>query len=1007
MKRRYLEVLLVVVIAIASTGSLVAQQADRGIITGLVTDTSGAAVPGAVVTVINERTSVKTEVATSLSGDYSTPPLILGTYTVQVRKEGFDLFLRRGITLESGAVYRQDAALRVGKVSQTVEVTAAPEMINPSTPEVSAVINERYYHDLPVIASQDMRLPEALLYVQPGFVPVAQTNFASFPSGTQFMSRMNGGQAMGIESYLDGASFGQGGNTNLTFESSPPYESVSEMRVDQSTFSAQIGRTSGGLISYTTKSGTSLLHGSAYEYNNNDSFNAIGETNGTPPSTKVNSYGFTLGGPVVIPKVYDGRKKTFFFFNADFTNKRRGVLPNYNLTSPIQSLRTGDFSSILNTADQVGTDALGRPVYAGEIFDPSTSRLVNGVPTRDGFGFDPATGLPSSGAANIILAGHPLLSSIAAKYTALIPQPERPGIQFNYAQRANDKSIDAKTIIARVDHSAFNDRLKLTTTVNWNTRPRITNCFALQGCDYTTKDTYIGNGYFQRIRAPLVHQQLDWIMRPNLFNHTTLAWEAMDHPNIALAANVGWQKKLGVKGLQEDTGGPPQVSFIGTIPFTQLGESQYTADDRPNRTQVLDDLTWTTGRHTVKVGIDYRHMIFARIDKWNVSGVWNFADRLTGGYDSLGNLLGTTGNSFASFLLGQVDSVNFTINNPVQFRGDYISPWVNDEIKVNPRLTLNLGLRWDYQTAMTEQYGRLSTFDPNTPNPGAGGIPGAMVFAGSGPGRTGLASFQKPVRDGWGPRVGFAYRMPGHVVNVIRGGYGIYYASVNMNQFASSPDIGFNTNPTAPNLTNGFAPAFYWDDGFPASNVIVPPLIDPTVANGTSPIALTADSFNLPRYQNWSLTVEREVAPNLLLDISYVGSKGTRLVNAGTSLGTLDNMNSPSVLGYGAAVLNSDINSQLAQEAGIQSPYPGFVGNVAQALRPWPQYQGINYWRTHWKQYLQRTGNQVAKAFLEGIAGRGQLHEVQTHYQCRVGHGQPEYRLAPRRLRGHSRPRRF
>ncbi len=924
------------------TGSAWAQQADRAIITGLVTDPSGASVPDAVVTVTNQSTNVETKVRTSSEGNYSTPPLILGTYSVKAEREGFEVTIQTGIVLQGGANYRQDLNLKSGSVTQTIEVKAQSELVNLSNAEISNVIDQRYYHDLPVVASQDMRLPEALLYAQPGFVPV---KFSSYPSGTGFMSRMNGGQAGAVESYLDGASFGQGGNTNLTFESSPPLEAIAEMKVNNSTFSAQVGRTSGGLVSYTTKSGTSQLHGSAYEYVNTDAFNARGENEAKPTSLHLNSYGFTLGGPVWIPKVYDGRKKTFFFFNMDFTHKTAGALPNFGLTTPIDPFKAGDFSSVLNTAQPIGKDALGRSIYQGEVFNPSTSRIVNGTPVRDGYGFDPGTGLPTA-SANMIPAGDPLRSKVSAKYTTLIPEPERPGVQFNYQTPSNDANINDKTVITRVDHS-FSDWFKSTTTVNWDTRPRITNCAYLGGCSSyptPTKNTYIGNGYFQRIRDTLVHQQFDWVISPKVFNHTTVAYESMDHPDTALSSQQDWPGYLGITGLHENAGGAPQIDFSGTVPFGQLGSSMYTANDRPHWYQLQDDATWITGKHSVKGGIDYRHLVFTRIDKSNVSGVWNFADRETGGYDSKGNLLGSTGNSFASFLLGQVDNANFTINSKVTFRSDYIAPWVNDDFKVTPRLTVTFGLRWDYQTAMTEKNNSLSTFDPNTPNPAAGGIPGAMIFAGTGPGRSGVSSFQHPLRDNWGPRFSFAYQVPGKVLSVVRGGYGIYYASVNMNQFAASPDIGFNTNPTAPNTTNGFSPGLLWDRGFPASDVVVGPVIDPSVANGTSPVALPAQSFNLPRYQNWTVTLERQIAENMLLDVSYIGNKGTRLTNSGTSLGIQDNMNDPAIRSYGASVLNADINSPLAQAAGIKKPFPSFTGNVAQALRPWPQYQNIAYW---------------------------------------------------------------
>ena len=928
------------------TKSLHAQQADRATITGFVTDSTGAAITDATVTVSNLATGVQTVVKTSSAGGYGTPPLILGTYSVKVEKQGFANSIKTGIVLRGGIEYRQDLTLNPGSTTQSVEVKANAELINPSNAEVSNSLNQSYYQNLPVIASQDMRLPEALLYAQPGFVP-AKLNPGNFP-GTQFMSRMGGGQAGAVESYLDGAAFGQGGNTNLTFESSPPIEAIDEGTVEYATFSAQIGLTSGGLVSYTVKSGTSNYHGSVYEYINTNQLNAVGETGGVPASPlHVNSPGFTIGGPVIIPRIYDGRKKTFFFFNFDMTHKTDGNLPNFGLTAPTAAFKSGDFSSVL-TNTVLGTDILGRPVYQGEIFNPSTSRIVNGVPVRDGYGFDPATGLPTA-AANMIPSTDPLLSAVSAKYTKLIPGPSPSRINQminNYQTPANDYYIWDKTVIARVDHS-FTDSFKMSTTVNWDTRPRITNCSQLGGCTNfpsTPADTYIGNGYFQRIRDTIVHQQFDWVIRPTLFNHTTVAYESMDHPNNALASNQNWPAYLGLNGLVDNQGGAPQVDFTGSIPFGQLGESDYAPDDRPHWDQILDDLNWVQGRQQIKAGFGFRHFVFTRIGGSNVSGVWNFNDQETGGYNSEGDLLINTGDSFASFLLGQVDNADFEVDTKPSFRADSYSPWIEDEVKATPRFTFTVGLRWDYQSTETEKNNELSDFSPTTPNPGAGGIAGAMVFAGDGPGLDGTRSFMHPLRNNWGPRLSFAYQVPGRVVNVIRGGYGIYYANVNMNQFAASPDIGFSTLPTAPNTTNGFQPAFWWDNGFPKADVTLPPTYNPAVANNTGPTSLSPNSFDMPRYQNWTLTAERQINQNMVLDVSYIANRGTRLTDSAGSAGIQDNMNNPSVLALGANVLEANINSTTAVQAGIASPYSGFNGTVAQALRPWPQYLNIDWW---------------------------------------------------------------
>ena len=217
-----------------------------------------------------------------------------------------------------------------------------------------------------------------------------------------------------------------------------------------------------------------------------------------------------------------------------------------------------------------------------------------------------------------------------------------------------------------------------------------------------------------------------------------------------------------------------------------------------------------------------------------------------------------------------------------------------------------------------------------------------MIFAGSGPGRTGSRKFtESPDKDAWGPRAGFAYRLGDR--NAIRGGYGIYYSGVAFGQ-GGLPTVGFQANLLAPNLSNGVSPAFYLDDGFPQDRVRFPPFIDPAFANGTAPLAVTPNGLTLPRWQNWSVTYQRQLSGNTMLGLSYIGNHGTRLPHNAQTLGVDANMNDPSVLALGATVLQSNINSAAAQAAGIRLPYPGFTGNVAQALRKYPQYQNIA-WR--------------------------------------------------------------
>src|SRR5215469_793160 len=378
------------------------QFADRAVITGVVTDASGAAVPDAKVTITDQATSVQTVVGTNSAGNYSTPPLILGTYKVSVEKTGFKTFSGQGIVLTGGATFRQDVSLQLGAVSETVEVKEEAQQINTENPTVSHTLDNSYYKELPAVMGADIRLAESLLQLQPGYVPMQPNGDAIF-RGSQFQSRMNGGQMLATENWFDGAAFGYAEGHQQTQESSLPYPSVQEMTVVQNTFSAQYGHTSGGFITYATKSGTSKFHGNLYDFYTNNKVDAsnyfVGpqlqaQGLGTTLPLGQNNWGFAVGGP--IPKL----KKTFWFFNLDGLDYHSTVNTGYVnvMATPLQ--RTGDFSELLDTTKQVGTDVLGRPLYQGEVFDPASTQyvptVINGVltniPVRNGFGFDTTLG---------------------------------------------------------------------------------------------------------------------------------------------------------------------------------------------------------------------------------------------------------------------------------------------------------------------------------------------------------------------------------------------------------------------------------------------------------------------------------------------------------------------------------------------------------------------------------------------------------------------------------------
>ena len=929
--------LALLLMTLCASAPLLAQRSDRAVIGGVITDPQGAALPGATVTIRNEATGVEEHLSTNNAGAYTTAPLVLGPYSVTVNLTGFKKAVTAGIVLRPGDTIRHDVVLEVGQLTETVEVSGG-EPLDTTRPDVTHSVDEKYYKDLPIVTAADVRLAESVLLMQPGYLPMSPNGDPMF-RGSQFNSRINGGQARATENFFDGGAFGYASGHQGSQESTPPVEAVQEVTVITTTYSAQYGHTSGGFIEYTSKSGTNAYHGSAYGFLAQESLNSQGyfKLPKTPLDNK--NWGATLGGPII-------KNKTFFFVNADWTRFRSGTLEGFGNTTPIDAFKGGDFSALL-TGRQIGTDALGRPIFEGQIFNPASSRLVNGVPVRD----------PYPG--NIIPADDPLRSQVAANYASLMVRPDRPGLSNNVAGNpAGDQTweLDARNILLRLDHS-FSPKFKATFSGYYNNRPSVRNCGGVQGCtvpndplsDSASNTEYIGEGFTQRIYTTHAHTQWDWIINSNLMSHTVVAWDRWYMGGASLSAGAQWPERLWgsqqASGLLLGDAGPPRAGFTGNIPYTPVGlDWPAFGYEKNDRWQFSTDVTWVTGRATVKAGLEYRHHKFPH-KGWAVGGAaGNFEyNRLgTAGYDADGNNLSQTGDSFASFLLGQVHTANQSIYAQPTWFESYLSPWVNAEIKVNSKLTVNAGLRLDYQTARTEENDEYSTFDPNTPNPGAGGRPGAVIFAGEGAGRAGTRTFEDPELDAWGPRAGFSYRA--NEDTTIRGGYGIYYAGVAFSQFTGDPNLGFASNPFAPNLTNGLFPAFYLDDGFPGDVIRFPPFVDPTVANGASVPAVAPDGLTLPRFQNWSVTVRRRLTRNMMLDVSYIGNRGSRLNHNAQRAGLDYNMNDPSVLALGATLLNSDINSPAAQAAGIASPYPGFSGNVAQALRRYPQYQNID-WR--------------------------------------------------------------
>ena len=692
---------------------------------------------------------------------------------------------------------------------------------------------------------------------------------------------------------------------------------------------------SGGFRATTGKPGTSEFHGAVYHVLGNDVLNSRGFF-GVKSRLRANNFGAFVGGPVV-------KNKTFFAYHYDRLASRSGFRPGFANSTPVGAFRTGDFGRLMS-GRRIGLDALGRPILAGQVFDPASTRSVGGTPVRDP--------LPN----NAIPRSHPMRSQVSARMVPLLAAPQRPGLEFNVqGSHVGDQAweINAPSHHGRVDHS-FNGKFSTGFVLDRASHPVVRNCEGVAGCGVAhdpvespqMNRSYYGAGFYEDITTHRARQRLVWIASPDLLNQVTVGYDEFHIRGHSLSAGADWPTRLwgpGGNGLRADDAGPPSMSFTGITRYSPLGNEWGRSGFLANHSfSVADDLTLVRDRHVIRIGGEFRHHRYP-FRGWanNVAGSFNFHRSHTGAFDEAGNNLPATGDPFASFLLGQVNSTKFQIPDFPTISERFLTFSVVDEFRVNSRLTVTLGLRFDYQSALRELNDNMSTFDPKVPNPGAQGRLGAMIFSGTGPGRTGSRTLDSPPVDAFGPSIGFAYRVGDR--NVVRGGYGVRYSIVPHADLASVNTLGFRFDATVVDLSNGQRPAYFLDDGFPQASIVVPPAIDPSVANHTSPVAVPPDRATLPRIQHWSFSIQRQFARTASADLSYVGNRGSRLIADRRVLGPAANANAPAILGLGPSVLAAGVGAAGVDGSGTAMPYPGFDGSVAQSLRPFPHMLNIGY----------------------------------------------------------------
>src|SRR5437868_2073699 len=911
-------ILAIAVFPVAAFG-----QSNQGSIAGNVADESGAMIPNAKIIATEVATGTEYQTVSTSAGAYRLPNLKIGTYNVSVSSTGFKTASLTDVVVQVGTTSAIDVKLQTGAVSETVTVVADVPTIQTESSDVGTVVTTKQVLELPLALGsvvQAMRSPEAFVFLTPGAVGPG----TSSGSGGTFESKITGGQNYGTEVLLDGVDTSRSENGSSFDETAPGVDSLGEFKVFRSTVPAEMGRTTGGVESFNTKSGTNSYHGVVYDIFRNEAldantwFNNLRLTQPTTPAARgnfqraldrQNDYGLTMGGPVVVPKLYNGKNKTFFFFGWEQYRRNQGGVTNETL--PTQAMRNGDFSALLDTTTPLGTNPCdGTTIFRGQIFDPATTRTVGSVVCRTAF---PGNVIPKN-----------RFSQVGQNLIGFYPSTQSNNLTQNFSFPFSFPILDTTTTV-RIDQN-LTAKSHAYFTYNSRDNDRLSTNPAF--------DNAAGGGRNQDFFTHYIRFGYDYTLTPTMLNHLSLGYNRTNSKNIGAGVRFGgnWAQKLGINGTAATGSNNVPFPAINLPGYQALGDSviNLTVD---NGFRIHDSLAWTRGAHNFKLGVELHHQQYSPITASGTSGNYNFARAQTAG--TVGTN-GQTGDPIASLLLGLPDNANLNAYaNQARWLSSYYAFFFQDNYKITPTFTLNYGLRWEVDEPRRESDGNTSNISLTAPNPKANGIPGALIFAGQGAGRTGNTSetWAKTYYKDFGPRLGFAWAPAKfNDKTVIRGGFGILYGFLQYADFGAFQRTGFQANPSFSG-GNGFSPAFSLDSGFPAFTP--PPNLDPTQLNFTGPQYLDPAFGRPPMINNWSLEIQHELASDLIMDIGYVGQHSTNLHTNFDFRNSID----PKNLALGSKLL-APIGSQTA----VPLPFPTFPTGqtVAQALRPFPQYFGFN-----------------------------------------------------------------
>ena len=914
-------------------------QADRASLTGHVMDPSGAVLQGVNVVATATATGAAFNGLTNGSGAYTIPDLPIGDYTVVLSRAGFQN-VQSTVHLVASAVQTLDVSLTVGSDTETVAVSAAPQLLEQETSSVTTTLEQEALRDLPLDATNGRDAVRLVVATTP-------TASKSGISGNQVYSTLNfgGNSSWSNTVYIDGVDAGAGPQGAVA---TPGLEALQETQVQTTNADAELGATGGGVLLFELKSGTNKLHGSAFEFLQNEALNANSWSNNyflsscapsdamcirdnSRPRDRFNDYGGSLGGPI-------WKNRTFLFGDYEYYSQTNYSLNPNSATVPTAKMLTGDFSELLTGGTSQGNiinpatsaafinPCTGTAYQYGQIFDPQTQQVLNGQTCATPF------------AGNVIPTGRlsPQSQTIAALYSKYYAPTLNTRIYNNYPTLSSNTPSETKRSYDMKLDQTFSSDHHLSASFDYVKWISVTGTGGGSLVSTPTSPGPLTQEWSNNTPNFIARVVDNYTLSPNLLNTFGVGYSSTQYtqiPTFAVSSAAAY-------GFNADGRGFPTMDFSGSngvgVSSNGTGVSSY---QNYYGYHFQDSVAWQRSNHSLKFG-GYVYLQGLNSSAGGNIQNYHFSNE-TGGPTDV-SLTPYVGSAFANMLLGNVQSAQQQVPQPTYPRQKYLTLYAQDDWKVSKRFTANLGLTWDYTFAGHQADGHWTNFDLSLQNPAWGNYKGAWAFA-----RNSGSTFQtdNTLRQ-FAPHIGGAYQVTDKLL--ARASYGLYY--VPLGELNSGYGYGFpsqqaefwtGTN-TVPNSIPG-STAFNWTNGYPGQTVLLPRTVGQTSFGYDQPLAISPDTLHLGHTQAFYAGIQYEAAQSLILDVRYMGTRGGGLHDSPESVG----INYPDFATYSKLLTSGHINDTIstpsqAAAIGVPFPYAGFSGPAYAAISPIPQAASYN-----------------------------------------------------------------